>query len=494
MTQILTQLDQRSISWIRSLWGWIACVKRPLAKHELLSALSFQCEAPYFDGLAPGYILQICSSLIEQRSNNTFCFIHVSLQEYVILAVDNFNLFLKTDTVHRFLQSPSSLLKIEAVGALSEHTKAVIGCLLYGIRHFCGADEHDKSLRVIKGEHGLHIYAFEYWADLLMEYCKRRSPDAYESNLIRAACDLASELDAAMVTSPEGKDLETYIAENPKLRLPKEWPHLQRHVARELVKRSSLHVAELSTGSMDSNGGQPAHRNLDGIETTLATYQTMIRSLLTQQWFTGVSAERFEAFKAQYRTAAFTCRFPRCPFASRGFESMEECQQHEEPHTIKLSCEVPGCEYHRFSSQIGLKRHMATRHPVLPPRRRIRRVQRVASLHHPAMEQAARVHSQTGPVQAPDPASRKDTLRVETVELHTLENTNVLFQDQRIDKTSIFGSPRHFLASGGSIDTSPTSMTSIEDLNYAYDVGEEGVSPGISSADLMDLDIQPLEA
>lgn len=83
LTQILVHLDDRSVSRLRSICGWIAFVKRPLAKHELLSALSFQCTEPYFNGLAPDYILEICSPLIEKTPNDTFSFIHVSLQEYV---------------------------------------------------------------------------------------------------------------------------------------------------------------------------------------------------------------------------------------------------------------------------------------------------------------------------------------------------------------------------------------------------------------------------
>jgi hypothetical protein len=61
--------------------GWIAFAKRPLRKFEFLSAISFSEGNPKVTNLAPKYILDKCGPLIEERSDSTLAFIHVSVSE-----------------------------------------------------------------------------------------------------------------------------------------------------------------------------------------------------------------------------------------------------------------------------------------------------------------------------------------------------------------------------------------------------------------------------
>ncbi|TDZ16659.1 hypothetical protein Cob_v010443 [Colletotrichum orbiculare MAFF 240422] len=83
LAKITSHFDQRSISRLQSIMGWIAFAKRPLRKAELRSALSFSAkdDAVDVDVLAPTYLFDMCMPLIEERSDATFAFIHISVKE-----------------------------------------------------------------------------------------------------------------------------------------------------------------------------------------------------------------------------------------------------------------------------------------------------------------------------------------------------------------------------------------------------------------------------
>lgn len=74
-------MDSNSVHHIKCVLGWLAFSRRPLKKHELLSAVSFSSGNPEIDRPAPEYILRVCGSLVEERSDATFSFIHVSVKE-----------------------------------------------------------------------------------------------------------------------------------------------------------------------------------------------------------------------------------------------------------------------------------------------------------------------------------------------------------------------------------------------------------------------------
>ncbi|KAK5653425.1 hypothetical protein OQA88_8910 [Cercophora sp. LCS_1] len=83
LTQIVSHFDRRSISRLRAIFGWIAFAKRPLRKVELLSALSVPAEEEdvHVQELAPSYLFDMCGSLIEERPDSTFAFVHISVKE-----------------------------------------------------------------------------------------------------------------------------------------------------------------------------------------------------------------------------------------------------------------------------------------------------------------------------------------------------------------------------------------------------------------------------
>jgi hypothetical protein len=81
LTQITSHFDDRSVARMRSIFGWIAFAKRPLRKAEFRSALALSPGNPDVDELAPQYLFEKCSPLVEERPDSTFAFIHVSVRE-----------------------------------------------------------------------------------------------------------------------------------------------------------------------------------------------------------------------------------------------------------------------------------------------------------------------------------------------------------------------------------------------------------------------------
>src|SRR6266480_5158855 len=67
LNQILVHLDFRSVDRIKCIFSWIAFARRPLRKLEFLSAISFSSGNPEVTHLAPQYILDRCSPLIEEK-------------------------------------------------------------------------------------------------------------------------------------------------------------------------------------------------------------------------------------------------------------------------------------------------------------------------------------------------------------------------------------------------------------------------------------------
>lgn len=80
---------------------------------------------------------------------------------------------------------------------IREHGIASVTCLLSGLKVFQPDYPHfDRSLRVLKGLHGFHIYATEYWVDYILSIVT--SPDALSQPglLPSVVDDLSKNLDS----------------------------------------------------------------------------------------------------------------------------------------------------------------------------------------------------------------------------------------------------------------------------------------------------------
>lgn len=75
----------------------------------------------------------------------------------------------ESTSTYSHLESPNSTIALIEADARCEHGVASIACLLSSFRIFGTAyDANDRNLRILRGLHGFHIYATEYWLEDLL--------------------------------------------------------------------------------------------------------------------------------------------------------------------------------------------------------------------------------------------------------------------------------------------------------------------------------------
>ncbi|KAK8872564.1 hypothetical protein PGQ11_003078 [Apiospora arundinis] len=371
VTQILVHLNRRSVDRLKCALGWIAFSRRPLKKMEFLSANAFSSDEEEVKHVAPQYMLDICTALIEERPDSRLGFIHVSVKE--------------------FLQSKSSNLVLIERDCLLQHGIATVRCLLAGIEAFLKAvpQHHEQVLlEVIKGLHSFHIYSKEYWTDYLLSLVK---PDEEEDStynpLFNRALEFATKLDQH---GNGGSEPTTYVDE----RISNLPDPLLRRVLNECLKARSEGDLKLKLQQVEAKGKAVANTGIlaipspsEGVSLLLERYQATLQYLLRQTDFPGITAAEFNSFKRQSRSSAFTCRVKGCPQATEGLESQAKCHEHELLHVRRPECTYPGCQYPPFVSSAALKRHINTSHNPTPQRKAIRRVKNM----HPGSLQYANI-------------------------------------------------------------------------------------------------------
>ncbi|KAF2966300.1 hypothetical protein GQX73_g7268 [Xylaria multiplex] len=322
LSQILARLNSESVKLVRSMFGWVAFARRPLRRVEFLSAMAFS-EGDYsITKVAPGFILDVCNTLVEERADTTLSFIHNSVQE--------------------FLESPASVLRIAETSAVEEQGIAMVACLLSGMNTFSQSQhQRDRNIQVAKGLHALHIYATEYWAQYLLwsvELTKSNNPSP---KLIELASDLSRRLDGRAVLAQD-EMVKKPSPLDPKLQLLDDYPLIQKQVGIAIYARSLENLRDrsnqlaLASETTYSQSG-PSQQ---GLEALLSSYQKTIIFLLEQEEYPGVLPEELEEFKLNFRTSAYTCRFASCPQTTLGFESKKALIEHETGHLRQRVCNV----------------------------------------------------------------------------------------------------------------------------------------------------------
>ncbi|CBX99800.1 hypothetical protein LEMA_P073890.1 [Plenodomus lingam JN3] len=356
--QILARLNEQSQERVRCIFGWIAFAKRPLKKLEFLSALSFTSGNYNLTRLVPRYVVEdICSSLVEERRDGSLTFIHVS--------------------VKHFLQTSSSAIILREEESLNEHGIAAVSCLLSGLQVMNESyDEQKKMLRFVKGIHGFHVYATEYWTEYLL--ANARTTGGLKKGLVEVATRLADVLDKLEDTSPLGFPLPkaTIDIKDDRLALLEGYGSLRKHMERSLFARSKQRFeSELQATTGPASGVPKTFVHQDGISAALDLYQKTVETILGQDSCPGASAKELELFKSQFRTSAYTCRLRSCPRATIGFKNQQLRQEHEVCHAGGFRCSFAGCQYPPYRNQRSLSAHVASVHEsaIKLPRRTIRK-------------------------------------------------------------------------------------------------------------------------
>ncbi|RKL16693.1 hypothetical protein BFJ70_g14981 [Fusarium oxysporum] len=376
LIQILVQLDQRSVERIKSIFSWIAFSKRPMKRMEFLSALSFSYGDTEVTSLVPRYVLDICGALVEERSDTTLTFIHISVKD--------------------FLQSSLSNVVISEPEAIAEQCLSTLACLMCGSEVFLGdRSHHIKASRVVKGIHGFHVYATEFWTEYLLHHVSTRSSSA-NSTILDLASRLAERLNGLTNTDSVQDEAPNTYPVDERIQFLGKWPQLCNLVETSLRARSlkrlecnlkhelqHTNVADNGTGLETKVSAHGKRRNSgialqesNAMSLMLSSYQDIVRFLLQQDEYPGISADDLYLFKSQFQSSAYTCRLSFCPRATNGFESEELRRQHEIAHTQLCICTVPECRYPPFASIGALRTHINKYHR---PEKRVRPIKRTGS-------------------------------------------------------------------------------------------------------------------
>lgn len=123
--------------------------------------------------------------------------------------------------------------------AFEEHGVATITCLLSGLDVFNTTyDKQARYHRVLKGLHGFHIYATEYWTEYLLSRAEYASGLEANSTLFSLACQMVDRLNAADdSTTTEHIEAQSSVQEK-RLAYLQQFPILYKRVRAYLDARS----------------------------------------------------------------------------------------------------------------------------------------------------------------------------------------------------------------------------------------------------------------
>ncbi|KAI5465360.1 hypothetical protein BGZ63DRAFT_479030 [Mariannaea sp. PMI_226] len=345
LTQITSHFDERSIARMVSIFGWIAFAKRPLRKAEFRSALAFSSGDPDVDELAPQYLFDKCNPLIEERQDSTFSFIHVSVRDH--------------------LQSTNSSININETACVSSHGLAIATCLVSGLRFLTPTySEHNRQLRVLRGIHGFHFYATEYWVEYILANSEVPTSQA-NSDFFHLCRELSATFEPASRTSGD-EDNKPLIFLDERLAKIQHQDIALCVVAQAILAEERERYLQESSSENDISTDM---MEVTSLKSLLSNYQRTVQQLLCLRACNGASLEELERFRRQFRASAFTCRLPSCPNFSHGFEDHDLRLAHEVIHR-RIVCGVQGCQYPPFCSIRALKRHQKTCHSGVADSRR----------------------------------------------------------------------------------------------------------------------------
>ncbi|KAI0533637.1 hypothetical protein GGR58DRAFT_485771 [Xylaria digitata] len=351
LTQMIAKFDTRSVDRLRTIFGWIAFGQRPLRRAEFRSALSYCAGIIPVQSLTPSHHFDMCAPLVEEHSDSSLCFIHVSVKEY--------------------LETPDSVVRINRDRAYLEHAIATTACLSSGLDVFHPSYSClDCSMRVFRGFHGFHLFTYEHWIDCVLRALQQNGTGEHLLLLLTILSEVSQKVETSRgsISAQEGSSRPT---SEPRLELLKAFPPLYGFAKEALLARERKEVnrAIIMTNEM---------RNIVGLRDVLDNYQVVLRRCLSVREFPGISAEELARFQKDYRNEAFTCRFPSCPRASEGFETDELRANHEASHAPPLKCPDPSCKYPDFPTEQALRRHQQSCHNSNTENSKMRSIRRVS--------------------------------------------------------------------------------------------------------------------
>ncbi|RYP39263.1 hypothetical protein DL768_010728 [Monosporascus sp. mg162] len=259
LSQVTGNMEKLSILRIQTIFQWVTFARRPLRIFELRSALYYSFGYDRVSQLPPEDIFDKCGQFLARQKDGTFTFIHFSAAEY-----------LKGTESGHFIRESS---------AIYEHALACLAALISGARVF-GTEypDQDRMIRIVKGLHGFHLYAYEHWIDELLGAIgiKTADGDADYKKLIAFADDLL-----------EG---------HPQIRI-----FTQLEIQHREDRRR-----EFQLGDATDISNSPLEQNC-------SVYRSLLELALQTNMLSGITHADLEWFKSTMGPSAYTCRLNKCP-------------------------------------------------------------------------------------------------------------------------------------------------------------------------------------
>ena len=243
--------------------------------------------------------------------------------------------------------------------------------------------------RVVKGFHGLHQYANEFWFQHLLQYAKYEY--AVEDEDLEEPLEEMEEFfwKEEPGTGARRLKLDDKTSANNienQLQVLKDLPQAQRvgrdiltfrrflsqekysHTEPECKQASKPHLTLISAHRITVMQSEELRLDPTRFSEVSQRNQTIVNSLMqssADSLLPGVELEEVEEFKRVYTSSAFTCRFFECPRYSDGFPSSVDRDMHEKIHTEPLRCADLSCNFYArgFTTTAGLLKHNRKYHP-----------------------------------------------------------------------------------------------------------------------------------
>jgi hypothetical protein len=137
-----------------------------------------------------------------------------------------------------FLQSSFSTVMLKEEDALREQGVATLSCLLSGLKVFdTSYDDQQRLLRLVKGIHGFHVYATEYWTEYLLANAATHVGLEGSDKLLDLAIRLADALDDMTTNAPPPLKASS-VGIDDRLSFLAKHGTVKEHVERALLARS----------------------------------------------------------------------------------------------------------------------------------------------------------------------------------------------------------------------------------------------------------------
>ena len=377
MFNVISHLNPTSTERVKCVLQWIGFSKNPLKRLELLSAVTFSEGGAVNDRLVPFYFLQDCSSLLEEKGDDTVSFIHASVKE--------------------FLLDPESPICISQEDAQRQHARGILTCLASAASHFDRPDiDANTQLLVVRSVFAFLNYASKHWTDYVLTHAEARSRGGvYDAQIVETADRLATVLHR-LVPAPDANPTNLQCLD-PRLKALENLSSIRPHVEMALIFQSQEAIEKAVTGNNQQSSTRVGqHELIDAVSVLLQRYQDAVQSLLRQGYYPGVAMNDFKLFRSQALASLFTCRLPLCPIALVGYKTEAELRAHELEHINGLPCRVTGCMYPPFRTAQLLENHIKKHHCQVPPKRNLRRVREFC--HKPKSAYVARSAPETAVV------------------------------------------------------------------------------------------------